>query len=63
MSVEIPPNTESIIVLPGADRDDVESEGEDLSMNDRIRSVEATADGISIEVGAGSYRFEYPPDR
>jgi alpha-L-rhamnosidase len=56
-------DSEGIIILPGAYRDDVESEGEVLSMNDGIWSVEATADGISIEVGAGSYRFEYPPDR
>lgn len=56
----IPPNTSALIRLPGASLASVQEGG--ASLRDRPGIVSATEDGGGswVEVGSGSYSFEYP---
>lgn len=59
LTVEIPPNTCAEIFLPRADKDAVTECHTPLSSCKDIRGVEQVGDKTLVEVGSGTYSFEY----
>ncbi|PGV49397.1 alpha-L-rhamnosidase [Bacillus sp. AFS037270] len=61
--VEIPANTTAQILLPYARLTDVKERNKALAEMDGMIDVCQTEDGVSLEIGSGSYRFVYPNER
>lgn len=61
VAVTIPANTEAVVTLPGASGTGagVRESGAALGEAPGIRSVQPSAAGLQIELGSGTYRFEY----
>ena len=59
VDVTIPPNTDAEVVLPGAMLAAVIESGAKLQGSAGIRSVAQVNSDIRLDIGSGSYRFEY----
>ncbi|TWE09097.1 alpha-L-rhamnosidase [Neobacillus bataviensis] len=61
--IEIPANTTAQILLPFAKLTDIKEGINALAEMDGIIDICQTEDGVSLEIGSGSYRFVYPNER
>ena len=60
VSVAVPPNTRGTIRLPGASLAEVTEGGRPVATAAGVREAKAVEGAVAVEVGSGSYRFEYP---
>jgi alpha-L-rhamnosidase len=56
----VPPNTTASIRLPGADLATVLEHGVGIQAGPGIFSITQDEENLTVEVGSGSYLFEYP---
>ncbi|MDR4946131.1 family 78 glycoside hydrolase catalytic domain [Neobacillus cucumis] len=61
--LEIPANTTAQILLPNAKLEDVKESNKALVDMDSIIDIYQTEDGVSLEIGSGSYCFVYPNEK
>ena len=57
-TVEIPVNTSASLTLPNASLDNVYVN--EQSLNEDYSNARQTANGVSLELGSGTYQFSYP---
>lgn len=62
LTVEIPANTNAIITLPDAGKDEILESGQPLSRADGIVSFEREEEKVNVEAGSGRYTFSWPVD-
>ncbi|MBN1630465.1 MAG: alpha-L-rhamnosidase, partial [Thermoleophilia bacterium] len=60
MEVVIPPTATATVTLPGATAGDVLESGGPLAEAEGVTTVTQTGESVRLEIGSGSYRFEYP---
>jgi alpha-L-rhamnosidase len=60
LTVEIPVNTRATIRLPGAGGETVTEGGTALGDAAGVGTVQTDGEDLRVEVGSGTYRFEYP---
>ncbi len=60
MTVEIPENTKSTIILPDANREQVMESGQKLANAGGITQITQDGSDVKITVGSGRYSFSYP---
>ncbi|WP_121613412.1 alpha-L-rhamnosidase [Mesobacillus foraminis] len=58
--IEIPVNTTAQVLLPQAKLTDVKENNLSLAEIEGIHDICQTEEGVSLEIGSGSYRFVYP---
>jgi alpha-L-rhamnosidase len=55
----VAPNTTATVILPKANEQDVTESGRPLSEAKGVTQVRRENDALTVEIGSGSYRFEY----
>jgi alpha-L-rhamnosidase len=61
--IEIPANTTAHVMLPNANLTDVIESNNLLAETDGVTDFCQTDEGVSLEIGSGSYHFVYPNER
>jgi len=60
VSATVPPNTHATVRLPAAKLADVTESGQPLASAPGVSGTKDVDGGVALEVGSGTYRFEYP---
>ena len=60
LTVTIPPNTTSELILPKGQREQVQADSKELKTGDGIQSITQSGDDIQITLLSGTYQFRYP---
>jgi alpha-L-rhamnosidase len=63
LRVEVPPNTQATVRLPGAQLSGVTESGRPLADGNGVSGRRQDGDATVVEVGSGSYQFAYPVAR
>jgi alpha-L-rhamnosidase len=60
LAVEVPPNTNATVRLPGATLANVSESDKQLTVTNGITNLEQQTGAVVVQLGSGKYKFSYP---